>query len=76
MLKIANALILTLLKGINMNGYIALYLGEQYEIQADNVWSAKQKALKDLQVSKKKAWQVTIHLSKVNGADYKHTADF
>ena len=76
MLQIANALILTLLKGISMNEYIALYLGEQYEIQADDVWSAKQKALKDLQVSKKKAWQVSIHLSKVNGADYKHTADF
>ena len=59
-----------------MNGYIALYLGEKYEIQADDVWSAKQKALKDLQVSKKKAWQVSIYLAEVNGADYKHTADF
>jgi len=59
-----------------MNGYIAFYLGEKYEIQADDVWSAKQKALKDLQVPKKKAWQVSIHLAEVNGADYKHTADF
>jgi len=63
-------------KGTSMNGYIALYLGEKYEIYADDIWSAKQKALKDLQVSKKKAWQVSIHLAEVNGADYKHTADF
>lgn len=61
----------------NMNGYIALYLGEKYEIYANDIWSAKQKALKDLQVPKKKAWQVSVHLAEVNGvSEYKHTADF
>jgi hypothetical protein len=59
-----------------MQGYIALYLGNQYEIYANDVWSAKQKAVKDLQVPKKKEWQVSIHLAEVNNSDYKHTADF
>ena len=42
-----------------MNGYIAFYLGSKYEVYAHSVWEAKQKVLRDLEVPKKKAWQVT-----------------
>ena len=59
-----------------MNGYIAFYLGSKYEVYAHSVWEAKQKVLRDLEVPKKKAWQVSVHLAENNHQDYKHTPDF
>lgn len=57
-----------------MNGYVGMYNGSKVEVYADSIWDAKQKALKLLNVPKKKQGLMSIMLAEVNGMGYIHNA--
>ncbi len=53
-----------------MSGYIGMYLGSKVEVYADSIWQAKQLAIKQLGVPKKKESLLSIVLAEVDGKDY------
>ena len=57
-----------------MNGYLAFYQGEQVEVYADTIWQAKQIALRQLSVPKKKQGLLSIALAEVNNNQFTHNA--
>lgn len=57
-----------------MNGYVGMYNGSKVEVYAESIWDAKQKALKLLNVPKKKQGLMSIMLAEVNGMGYIHNA--
>jgi hypothetical protein len=50
-----------------MNGYIALYGEKRFELYADTLYEAKQKALAHFKPPKSKRHLVTVHLAEKNG---------
>ena len=57
-----------------MNGYLAFYQGNRLEVYADTIWQAKQKAIQELSVPKKKQGLLTIALAEVEGKEYINNA--
>ena len=57
-----------------MLGYVGLYQGNQVEVYADSIWQAKQLAIKQLGVPKKKEGLLSIVLAEVDGKEYINNA--
>jgi hypothetical protein len=57
-----------------MNGYIAFYRGNQKEVFADSIWQAKQKAIAELSVPKKKQGLLSVMLAEVEGNQVSHNS--
>jgi hypothetical protein len=57
-----------------MNGYIAFYQGNQKEVFADSIWQAKQKAIAELSVPKKKQGLLSVVLAQVDNNQFTHNA--
>lgn len=57
-----------------MNGYICMYLGRRLEVMANDLWQAKQKAMIELGVPKKKQGLLSIVLAEVEGKQITHSA--
>jgi hypothetical protein len=57
-----------------MSGYIGIYLGSKVEVYADSIWQAKQLAIKQLSVPKKKEGLLSIVLAEVDGKEYINNA--
>ncbi len=57
-----------------MNGYIAFYQGNQKEVFADSIWQAKQKAIAELSVPKKKQGLLSVVLAEVEGNQVIHNS--
>ena len=57
-----------------MNGYIAFYQGNQKEVYADSIWQAKQKAIAELGVPKKKQGLLSVVLAEVEGNQVIHNS--
>jgi len=55
-----------------MNGYLAFYNGKKIEIIAEDLYSAKQQAIKKLNVNRKKEYMVTVILAEKNGKTVTH----
>lgn len=59
-----------------MNGYstfVAVYQGQQLEVVANTIWEAKQIAVKQLGVPKKKQGLLSIMLGELNGKSVLHS---
>jgi hypothetical protein len=54
-----------------MRKYIAFYNHQQFELEAESLWDAKQKAVKHFKPPKRYEHMVSVLL-----ADVTHTADF
>ena len=61
-----------------INGYIAIYQGRRTEIRGAGLtlYAAKQQAITELRVPKRKAHLVAIMLAERDGEEVIHTADF
>jgi hypothetical protein len=57
-----------------MNGYIAFYNGKRIEVYAENLFKAKEKAVKEFKT--KKTHMVSVMLAEKDGKEVTHTADF
>ncbi len=57
-----------------MNGYICFYNSRRIEVYANTTYEAQQKAAKELKVSDKKRYLISVHLAELNGKPYVHTA--
>jgi hypothetical protein len=57
---------------MKMNGYLAFYNGKKIEIIAEDLYSAKQQAIKKLNVNRKKEYMVTVILAEKNGKTVTH----
>jgi len=59
-----------------MNGYICFFGEKKIEVYADDLYDAKQKAVKLFNVSKKNEYKVSVHLAEKAGEQVIQTADF
>ena len=59
-----------------MNGYICFFSGKNIEVYADDLYEAKQKAVKLFKVSKKNEYKLSVHLAEKSGEQVVQTADF
>ena len=59
-----------------MNGYICFFSGKKIEIYANDLFDAKQTAVKSFKVSKKNEHKVSVHLAEKAGEQIIQTADF
>lgn len=66
-----------------MNGYVAFYNGKQKDIYADTLYAAKQEAIKQFNVPKKKESMVSVVLAEKDvdpetgkGTEVVHVSDF
>lgn len=48
-------------------GYIALYQGQRWELYADSLLDAKNKAVEHFKPPKSKKYLVSVHLAEVDG---------
>jgi hypothetical protein len=48
-------------------GYICLYGAQRWEVYADSLYDAKQKALEHFKPPKSRRYQVTAHLAEIDG---------
>jgi hypothetical protein len=56
-----------------MNGYLCFYAGKRVELQAENVYSAQQKAVAYFQPPKSKRHMVHVHLCEKDGEQVTHS---
>jgi IMP cyclohydrolase len=59
-----------------MNGYVAFYNNKRIEVHAETLYAAKQKAIVELKVPKKREHMVSVVLAEKDGEQVTHTADF
>jgi len=59
-----------------MNGYICFFSGKSIEVYANDLFDAKQTAVKAFKVSKKNEYKVSVHLAEKAGEQVVQTADF
>ena len=59
-----------------MNGYVCFFGDKSIEVHADDLYDAKQKAVKLFKVSKKNEYKVSVHLAEKAGDQVVQTADF
>ena len=59
-----------------MNGYVCFFGDKSIEVHADDLYDAKQKAVKLFKASKKKEYLVSVHLAEKAGEKVIQTADF
>ena len=59
-----------------MNGYVCFFGDKSIEVYADDMYDAKQKAVKLFKVSKKSEHKVSVHLAEKSGEQVVQTADF
>lgn len=59
-----------------MNGYVAFYNGRRYELHADSLFEAKEKAVAYFKPPKSKVHMVTVVLAEKDGEEVVHTPDF
>jgi hypothetical protein len=57
-----------------MNGYIAFYNGKRFEVYAESLISAKEKAVEYFKPAKSKRHMVSVMLAEKNGEPVVHKA--